>query len=144
MKELAEMISLIIGNKGSGKTKRLIDLVNTTAEQSKGNVVCIEQAPKLTYDLYHKARLISTETYGIRGFDALYGFLSGMCAANYDITDFFIDATFKIGGRNYENLADFMEKISVLSEETNTRFTFTISCDESDLPDRLFTSAIKI
>ena len=138
------MISLIIGNKGSGKTKRLIDTVNETAEKSQGNVVCIEKGPTLTYNIKHTARLVDIDDYGITGFDAFYGMLCGICAGNYDVTDIFVDATFKIGGRDYEQLADFIEKINGLSEESETRFIFTISCDEADLPERIFTFAEKI
>ena len=69
------MIKLIIGNKGSGKTKRLIDLVNTTASETEGNVVCIEKGDVLTFSLSHKVRLIDAERYGIKGYDELYGLL---------------------------------------------------------------------
>lgn len=68
------MIKLIIGNKGSGKTKKLIDLVNTCVEKSDGNVVCIEKEPKLTYDVSSKARLLETDTYRVSGCKAFYGF----------------------------------------------------------------------
>ena len=77
------MIKLIIGNKGAGKTKKLIDLVNSCVENSDGNIVCIEKEPKLTYDISSKARLLETETYAINGHKAFYGFLAGICAGNY-------------------------------------------------------------
>ena len=135
------MISLIIGNKGSGKTKRLISFANETVKTSKGNVVCIEKGKKLIYDINHKARLIDSNTYGIANSDTYYGFLCGLCAADYDLTDVFADATLKIVGRDYDELAHFIEKVSVLSEESNIRFTFTISCDEGDLPPSIFENA---
>ncbi len=138
------MISLIIGNKGSGKTKRLVELVNAAVDASKGNVVCIEKGLKLTYDLTHKARLVDTDEYNISGFDTLYGFIGGMCAGNYDLTEIFVDATLKIGGRNYDELADFMAKLAPLSEKSNVEIVFTISCDEADLPARIFDYASKI
>lgn len=102
------MIKLIIGNKGSGKTKKLIDQVNVCVESSDGNVVCIEKEPKLTYDVSSKARLLETETYLINGHKAFYGFLAGICAGNYDVTDVLVDATFKIVGREYEKLPQFL------------------------------------
>lgn len=138
------MISMIIGNKGSGKTKRLVELVNAAVDSSKGNVVCIEKGLKLTYDLTHKARLVDVDEYNVSGFDTLYGFIGGMCAGNYDLTEIFVDATLKIGGRNYEELADFMSKLSQLSEKSNVEMVFTISCDESELPARIFDYATKI
>ena len=130
------MIKLIIGNKGSGKTKKLIDQVNVCVESSDGNVVCIEKEPKLTYDVSSKARLLETETYLINGHKAFYGFLAGICAGNYDVTD--VDATFKIVGREYEKLPQFFEMLSQLSEATDVNFYFTISCDKEDLPVEIF------
>lgn len=138
------MISLIIGNKGSGKTKQLINLVNKAADSSKGHVVCIEKGSKLKFDISSSARLINTEDYGINGHEAYYGFLSGICAANYDVTDVFADVTFKIIGKDYEKASDFIERVSALSEETHTRFVFTLSCDKSDLPERIFKYAVQI
>lgn len=138
------MISMIIGNKGSGKTKRLVELVNAAVDASKGNVVCIEKGLKLTYDLTHKARLVDVDEYGISGFDALYGFISGMCAGDYDLTEIFVDATLKIGGRDYEELADFMAKLAPLSEKSKVEIIFTISCDEEELPNRIFDFTSKI
>ena len=87
------MIQLIIGNKGSGKTKKLIDLVNTATETSKGNVVCVEKGDTLTYSITHKARLIDAESYGINGYGELYALLCGIQSANHDVTDIFVDAT---------------------------------------------------
>lgn len=138
------MISMIIGNKGSGKTKRLVELVNAAVDASKGNVVCIEKGLKLTYDLTHKARLVDVDEYDVSGFDTLYGFISGMCAGNYDLTEIFVDATLKIGGRNYEELADFISKLSELSKKSSVEMVLTISCDESELPARIFDYATKI
>ena len=132
------MIKLIIGNKGSGKTKKLIDLVNSCVETSSGNVVCIENEPKLTYDISSKARLLETESYNIKGHKAFYGFLAGICAGNYDVTEILVDATFKIVGRDYDKLPQFFEMLSELSEATDVCFYFTISCDKEDLPVEIF------
>lgn len=132
------MIKLIIGNKGSGKTKKLVDLVNACVENSDGNVVCVEKEPKLTYDISSKARLLETETYSINGCKAFYGFLAGICAGNYDVTDVLVDATFKIVGRDYSKLPQFFEMLSELSEATDVNFYFTISCDKEDLSVEIF------
>ncbi len=137
------MISLIIGKKGSGKTKKLIDSVNAAAESSKGNVVCVEKGNTLTYDISSSVRLVDSDVYGISGYDSYYGFLSGICAGNYDVTDIFGDATLKIVGRDFEVVADFIERVSALAEESGTKFTFTLSCDEHELPARIFNFAEK-
>ena len=138
------MVKLIIGNKGSGKTKRLIDLVNGAVEKSNGNVVCIEKERLLTYDVNYRARLIETDHYKVAGYDAFYGFLCGVIAGDHDITDILVDATLKIGGKDYEALANFLEKVSELSKISNQDITFTVSCDETDLPEKIFTFCEKI
>ena len=132
------MISLIIGNKGSGKTKRLVDLVNKAVDASKGNVVCVEKETKLTYDVNYRARLIATDDYDVKGYDAFYGFLAGICAGNHDITDVLVDATLRIGGRDYNELARFLENIYELSSKNEKDFVFTISADKDELPASIF------
>ena len=87
------MIKLIIGKKGSGKTKKLVDLVNEATEKSLGNVVCIEKGDTLTYSVTHKARLIDAEDYAISGYGEYYGMLSGIKAGNNDVTHIFTSNT---------------------------------------------------
>ena len=132
------MISIILGHKGAGKTKRLISCVNEAVENSKGNVVCIEKETKLTYDVNYRARLIATDDYEVKGYDAFYGFLAGICAGDHDITDVLVDATLKIGGRDYAALASFLEAVYNLSEEQEKHFIFTVSADKEELPDSIF------
>ncbi len=129
------MVSLLVGKKGSGKTKKLIALANAAVQNSKGSVVVIEKGAKLTYDVSHKARLIDTEQYAISGYDMLYGFISGICAGNYDVTDIFVDSTFKICGKDYKELKEFTDKLSKLTENNESNIVFLISADEQELPE---------
>ena len=138
------MVTLIVGKKGTGKTKKLINLTNDAVESSNGNVVVIGKGSKLTYDVTHKARLIDTEQYSITGYDAFFGFLSGLCAGNYDLTDVLIDSTLKIGGQDFTQFADFIEKINALAAKTETKFTFLVSADETELPTSLDAISVKI
>lgn len=138
------MVTLIIGKKGTGKTKKLINLTNEAVEASNGNVVVIEKGSKLTYDVTHKARLIDTEQYSITGYDTFFGFLSGLCAGNYDVTDVLVDSTLKIGGQDFDAFAEFITKINVLAAKTETKFTFLVSADESELPKSLDAVSVKI
>ena len=131
------MITLILGKKGSGKTKKLIDMCNKATVESDGNVVFIEKDSTLTYDISHKARLAVADEYAIKGFGAFYGFIAGMCAGNYDITDIFVDSTLKIGGSELEELADFIEKLGKLSGKTETNVVLSISADKNDIPERI-------
>ena len=138
------MITLLIGKKGSGKTKRLIDMCNSAVAASNGNVVFIEKDNNLTYDISHKARLAVAEEYAVKGYDALYGFIAGMCAGNYDITDIFVDSTLKIGGGDLEGLADFIEKLGDLSKKASTNMVLSISADKADIPERIAEYAVEL
>lgn len=128
------MVKIIIGKKGSGKTKKLVDLVNAAAEKSNGNVVCIEKGDTLKFNITHKVRLIDAEHYGICGFDTYYGMICGVLAGNYDVTDLFGDATLRIGSRDYSELEAFLGKIKAVAEEANVDVVFTVSADKEDLP----------
>lgn len=132
------MLKLIIGKKGSGKTKKLIDAVTAAADASNGNVVCIEKSSTLTLNITHRVRLVDADHYGISGYDAFYGFISGICASNYDVTHIGIDAILRICSRDYDELAKFFERINALSKETSTEFIITVSADKADLPASIF------
>ncbi len=132
------MISIILGHKGAGKTKRLVECVNAAVQSSKGNVVCVEKETQLTYDVSYQARLIATDDYDIKGYKAFAGFLAGVCAGNHDITDVLVDATLRIGGRNYDALAEFLEEMYELSSKHEKNFVFTISADKEELPAAIF------
>lgn len=138
------MVTLLIGNKGTGKTKRLISLANEAVAKTSGNVVVIEKGAKLTYDVTHKARLIDTDQYKISGYDVLYGFISGICAGNYDVTDIFVDSTFKICGKDIAQLKDFVNKLDCLADNAETQITLLISADPSELPDDIGAKISKI
>lgn len=138
------MITLILGKKGSGKTKRLIDMCNAATAETKGNVVFIEKDSNLTYDISHKARLAVADEFGIQGFDSFYGFIAGMCAGNYDITDIFVDSTLKIGGKDLEKLAVFIEKLGVLSNKSETNVVLSVSADKAEIPARIAEFAVEI
>ena len=132
------MISLIIGTKGNGKTKKLISMVDEAVKTSLGNVVVIEKKANLGSNITTKARLVNTDSYKIEGIDGFYGFLAGVCAGNYDVTDIFVDATFKIIGRDYSELVTFLKEVEFLSKESDAKFVFTISEDKEKLPAEIF------
>lgn len=132
------MVKLILGHKGSGKTKKLVELVNTAARESNGNVVCVEKESQLTYDVTSRARLTATDTFCIRDYASFYGFLCGICAGDHDITDIFVDATLRIGGRDYDELAKFLTKVNELSKIEEKNITFTVSADKEEIPASVF------
>lgn len=131
------MINLIVGKKGSGKTKKLLDMANKALQSSNGNVIAIEQGTKLRCDLPHQIRLIDTGDYKIKSFAAAYGFLSGLCAGNYDITDIFVDSTFKICGDDLQELEGFIKSVNSLIEFSKINITATISMDIADIPESI-------
>ncbi len=131
------MINLIVGKKGTGKTKRLVEHANEAVKKSSGNVVVIAKGNSLTYDISHDARLVDIDSYKISGADALGGFICGICAANYDVTDIFVDSTLKIIGDDIQVLSAFIQKMSRLSSLADTRITLLISADASVLPQEV-------
>ena len=132
------MIKLITGEKGTGKTKVLIDMIKESLATASGDIVCIEKGLKLTYDIPHKVRLVAAEEYDINSYDSFYGFVAGMLAGNYDIQEIFVDGILKIGGRDYNELASFLEQIYELSSVNEKDFVFTISADKEELPESIF------
>lgn len=129
------MIDLIIGKKGTGKTKRLVEHANEATKKSTGNVVVIAKGNHLNYDISHDARLIDIDSYGIQGAEALGGFLCGICAGNYDVTDIFVDSTLKIIGQDILVLSKFITKMNKLSALADTKITLLVSADQSILPE---------
>lgn len=127
------MIKLITGRRGSGKTKVLVDLIKEAAASTKGNVVCIEKAMQLTYDIPYSVRLVDVDSYTIDSYDKLYGFISGMIAGNYDISEVFVDGILKIGGRDYEALGNFFDMVEKITSEIE--IVFTVSEDRENLPE---------
>ena len=121
------MLKLIIGVKGTGKTKNLINLVNAAVENSHGDVVCIEKGTKLRYDVKYKARLIDVEEYFVGDTQSLYGFVAGILSSNHDVTDLFIDSALKICNNDIASFDNFVEKVNALSAKLNVRVTMTSS-----------------
>ena len=128
------MIKLIVGAKGSGKTKTLIDMIDQATKTSAGNIVVIEKSMKLTTEINHKARLLDVDEYDISGADMLYGFVAGVLAGNYDITELYVDGILKVGGRDYEALGKILAAVDALAGE-NVKVIVTVSADEAELPD---------
>ena len=131
------MLKLIIGVKGTGKTKTLINLVNGALEVTKGDVVCIEKGVKLRYDIKPTARLIDTEEYAIRDAHALYGFVAGILASNHDVTDLFIDSTLKICQEDRAAFETLVLELNKLVEKNAVNLIMTVSMPENEASDDL-------
>ena len=129
------MIHVILGLKGSGKTKKLIDSINAAVAQASGDVVCIEYGKKLTYDVTYKVRLVDSQEYGIQSADMLKGFLSGMHAGNFDITHVFIDNLYKTIGHDLSAAEDFIAWAAKFAADNNMEITVTLSEDPANISE---------
>ena len=123
------MIHVIMGLKGSGKTKKLVDSIKETVAKAQGDVVCIEFGQKLTYDLPHKVRLVDSKEYGISNPDMLKGLLSGLHAGNFDITNVYIDNLYKTIGTDRAAGEEFVAWCAKFAEVNSMNITITISDD---------------
>ena len=127
------MVKIITGNKGSGKTKVLIEAIHDAEKKSNGNVVAIQKGSSLNTDITYKVRLVNIEDYQIEGFDAFYGFIAGILSSDHDCTDIFVDATLKITGRDYAKLGEMFDKLAKITPDTTV--TLTVSADNDELPE---------
>ena len=121
-----------MGLKGSGKTKKLIDGINAAVASASGDVVCIEYGKKLTYDVTYKVRLVDSKEYGIRSSEMLKGFLSGLHAGNFDITNVFIDNLYKTIGDDKAVGEEFVAWCAKFAAENNMEITISITEDPAE------------
>jgi len=131
------MIHLIMGLKGSGKTKKLIDAINVAVTEAHGDVVCIEYGKTMTYDVTYKARLVDSKEYGISSAEMLKGFLSGLHAGNFDITNIFIDNLYKTIGKDKAAGEDFIIWCAKFAVDNNMEITITLSEDPAEASEAL-------
>lgn len=124
------MIKILIGGKGSGKTKTLIELTNNAAATSKGCVICIEKGDKLTHEITYKARLIDSDYYLVNDAEALCGFIAGILASNSDITDIYVDSVLKICANDVDALAAILPKLEKLTKDVNLVMSASIPVEE--------------
>ena len=126
------MVKVIVGLKGSGKTKQLIELINNAAKDEPGNVVCIEANRTMTYDIHYHIRLIDAQEYNLDSYELFRGFISGLYAGNYDISHVFVDNMAKIAGSSdLAQVENFLHWLDRFSEENSVKFTVTLSMDEA-------------
>ena len=131
------MIHVIMGLKGSGKTKKLIDSINEAVASAQGDVVCIEYGKKLTYDVSYRVRLVDSQEYGITNLDMLKGFLSGLHAGNFDITNVYIDNLYKTIGNDRAAGEAFILWCAQFAEANSMNITVTVSDDPAQASDAI-------
>ena len=137
------MVKIIMGLKGSGKTKRLVDMVRETVAEDNGDVVVIENNKNLTYDIPYQARLIDTNECGINSYDLFKGFILGLHSGNYDITHFYIDNFIKIvHDTSLDGLEEFLIWLEEFSNKANIDFIMSISADSSVATEKVTSDII--
>ena len=131
------MIHLIMGLKGSGKTKKMRDSIDAALASASGDVVCIEYGKNLTYELNYRVRLVDSKEYGIHNSDMLKGFLSGLHAGNFDITNVYIDNLYKTIGDDRANGEAFIAWCADFAAANNMEITITVSDDPALASDAI-------
>ena len=131
------MVQLIYAEKGSGKTKRLIDLANADIAQAKGDVVFIDDNKRYMYDVKHSIRFVDVTEYDVKGEDEFYGFLCGMVSQNFDIEAIYIDAFLKIVEKDAADVECLIKKIQKLTDANNIKAVIIVSGDPTQAPDYL-------
>ena len=131
------MIHLIMGLKGSGKTKKMRDSIDAALASASGDVVCIEYGKNLTYELNYRVRLVDSKEYGIRNSDMLKGLLSGLHAGNFDITNVYIDNLYKTIGDDRANGEAFIAWCADFAAANNMEITITVSDDPALASDTI-------
>ena len=129
------MIEFIVGAKGTGKTKTMIDMINRAAGETTGNIVCIEKNMSLIYDIKHTVRLIDVDEYHINGYEQFYGFVAGVLAGNYDIMEVYIDGILRVGNRDMEGFEKLVARFEELCKDV--KMVFTVSEEPGKIPDSL-------
>jgi len=129
------MIKIIAGNKGSGKTKRLIDMTNETAKTSAGNVIFLDKDNSYMYEIDRAVRFVNVNDYHVKSAQMFLGFLGGMLASNYDISVIFIDAFLKLIGIDVAEADWFFASLEEYGKKHDVTFVLSVSADPEALPE---------
>ena len=137
------MVQLVMGLKGSGKTKRLIEMVNAALKEESGSVVVIEKDKKLTFDIPYQARLVFASDYSIGTVEFFKGLLSGLHAGNYDITHIFIDNFVKMmPGVTEQDIEEFLSWLEAFSKKENVNFTVSMTLNPDEVSEKIKSYAV--
>ena len=129
------MVELLIGTKGTGKTKVLLDNVNHAASNADGNVVFISNnTSQNMYNIASKVRMADTSDFDIRSWDAFFGFICGIISGNFDITNIFIDGTLKIVN-DIDGFENFLAMLDAASKKYDINFELSVSVDAASAPE---------
>ena len=128
------MVSLIVGQKGKGKTKELLDRVNADVKNVSGNIVYLDKDTAHMYELNNKIRLINVSEFDISSSDQFYGFVAGIISQNHDIQEVFIDSYAKISQQVDKDITENVEKLAALSDKYKVDMVLSVSIERSKFP----------
>ena len=131
------MIQVIHGKKGSGKTKRILDMTNAAINEHDGDVIFLDDNDRYMFDLRHEVRFVNASEYGTDSPEMFFGFLCGMCAQNFDISLICVDAFLKLVKTDIANTEDFFRRLEILAAKHNVRFLLSVSVDDENAPEFL-------
>ncbi len=129
------MLKVIIGEKGTGKTKKLIDLVHQAEEQTNGSVVFINKGDRHIFDVSYRIRLVDTKEFDVATYASLYGLVCGMISQNYDIKNIFIDSLTKIAGDNMDEMVGCLDRLDKIAKKFEVEIVIIISMPKADAPE---------
>ena len=136
------MIQLIVGKKGKGKTKHLLDKVNSEIKDVEGNVVYLDKSRKHMFELNNKIRLIDVPDYLVSNSDEFIGFICGIISQDHDLQYMYLDSFLQIACLKDGDVSTTISKLETISTKLHVDFVLSISVDESELPDNLRPSVI--
>ena len=130
------MIEIICGEKGKGKTKELLDKVNSSVKDKPGSIVYLDKSQKHMYELNNKVRLINVMDYPIDNCDEFLGFVCGIVSQDHDLEEMYLDSFLTIASLDDEgDITKAIEKLDVISEKFKVRFILSVSKNKDDLPE---------
>ena len=129
------MVQLIVGNKGKGKTKQLLDRVNTEIKSADGNIAYLDKSTKHMFELNNKVRLINVSDYMIDNSDEFVGFISGIISQDHDLQQMYFDSFLKISCLEGKDISNTIVKLEQMSKAFQVDFILSVSLDEHELPE---------
>ena len=131
------MVQLIVGKKGKGKTKQLLDKVNAEVKEISGSIVYLDKSTKHMFELNNKVRLIDVSDFGFMNSDEFIGFICGIISQDHDLQQMYFDSFLKIARLENCSITAVIDKLEKLSEQFGVDFVLSVSCDEKELDDNL-------
>ena len=137
------MVQLILGKKGKGKTKIILDMVNKEISDASGNIVYLDKSLDHMYELNNKVRLINVRDYGISNADEFVGFIRGIISQDHDLEQIYFDSFLKIAIlENSDRLEEIISELDKISDDFKFKIVASVSLDESELPESLKSKVI--